>query len=207
MSHFLIHPDEKIHYRLYIHAQGESPRETSIGESDLKKITDSTNEKLKTLTSTVKDVINLSEFSKNFTLEFSEPLSKLIEKVYTKFEFCGFDKDAVHFMVYPNAINIIANISCKHEVNYRKVKKTEFLENLKCLRKTAISKWTLALKTKDQLLLARREQLKENLNKLTRLRYLLISNSFIKENLDEIVEFIKDFLNFPQKSGQEVKHI
>jgi hypothetical protein len=73
--------------------------------------------------------------------------------------------------------------------------KKKFLSDLKAIRTTAISRWTLALKTRKKLLEARRNQLKVHLDKNARLRYFIIDPSSIEDYESEIVLFITDYID------------
>ncbi|WP_108836586.1 hypothetical protein [Tateyamaria sp. Alg231-49] len=82
----------------------------------------------------------------------------------------------------------------KHDQAERKITKNEFLSKLKTIRTTAISHWTLALKTREKLLAARRKQLKVQLDKNARLRYFVIEPSSIEDYEAEVVLFISDYI-------------
>ena len=63
------------------------------------------------------------------------------------------------------------------------------------IRTTAISRWTLALKTREKLLQMRRKQLKVNLDKNARLRYLVIDPCGMEDYGSEIVLFVSDYID------------
>ena len=89
---------------------------------------------------------------------------------------------------------MIATLSVKHDDAERKITKKQFLSQLKSIRTTAISRWTLALKTRRQLLEARRKQLKIHLDKNARLRYFVVDPDSIDDYETEIVLFVSDFI-------------
>lgn len=63
------------------------------------------------------------------------------------------------------------------------------------IRSTAISQWTLALKTRQKVLDSRRKQLKENLSLNARLRFLVVFPKLLEEFDNQIVIFIKSFID------------
>jgi len=107
----------------------------------------------------------------------------------------GFSNTDVETLVYPNAIQEIANLSIKHAAAERLITKARFLERLRTIKTTAVSKWTLALKSRVKILETRRKQLKTNLNKNARLRYFLIFKDSIQDFSPNIVLFISDYLD------------
>jgi hypothetical protein len=86
-------------------------------------------------------------------------------------------------------------LSVKHDPADRQITKKEFLSDLMAIRTTAISRWTLALKTREKLLQARRKQLKVHLDKNARLRYFVIDPSSIEDYDTQIVLFITDYID------------
>jgi hypothetical protein len=69
------------------------------------------------------------------------------------------------------------------------------LEVLRRIRSTAVSQWTLALKTRQKVLETRRKQLKENLSANVRLRFLVVFPAFLEQFDEQIVLFIKSFID------------
>jgi hypothetical protein len=62
------------------------------------------------------------------------------------------------------------------------------------IRRTAITRWTLALSSRKRLLDARRKQLRSSLGHNVRSRYFLISADKIEHFSEKIVLFIRDYL-------------
>ena len=143
---------------------------------------------------TLRDHIDLDGFVSSFRLEFGPSFDELIRQVHLELENNGISKDDIDILAYPNAVNIIAGISIKHDPRERRIAKHWFLAHLKSIHKTAISRWTLALSTRKKILEARRKQLKTNLDKNTRLRYFVIDPSSLKDYDTEVVLFISDYL-------------
>lgn len=90
---------------------------------------------------------------------------------------------------------MIADLSILHDAKQRVIKKVYMLDELRQIRKTAITRWTRSLLTLDKILSSRRKQLKTNLDKNSRSRYFLLSQKTIINFNDGIVNFISDFVN------------
>ena len=88
---------------------------------------------------------------------------------------------------------MIADLSIKHDESERRISKSDLLALLHRIKKTAITRWTLALKTRKQLLEARRKQLKPNLDKNSRTRYLIVFENTLTDFYTEIVLFVSDY--------------
>lgn len=192
MKHFKSNPSAKITYHLYAHFPN-APTVT-ISAADLNSALASKNKDLQTLISEVSGV-DVNEFLKVFSVTVTPKYDDLTEENTKLLEKLGFNKGEVETLFYPNAIQIIADLSIKHNETLRKITKRDFLESLRRIRHTAISQWTLALKTRQKILEARRKQLKENLSANVRLRFLVIFPEFLERFDDQIVLFIKSFID------------
>jgi DNA-directed RNA polymerase subunit F len=98
----------------------------------------------------------------------------------------------VEELFYPNAIQIIANKSIKHDLVDRVIDKESLIAELESTKKIAISRWTKELQTYKQLLKQRRTHLKINLQQNHRLRYFLFEENEIEDFENKIVNFITD---------------
>jgi hypothetical protein len=142
----------------------------------------------------IKDIVDIDGFLGRFTLKFGPSFDTLVDSVCSALTNNGIPTAEIESLSYPNAIHQIALISAKHDMQDRMVTKPHFLSMLKDIRKTAISRWTLSLKSRAKILAAGRQQLKSHLDKNARLRYFLVSRS-IENFRDDIVLFISDFLD------------
>ncbi|SEA17884.1 hypothetical protein [Paraburkholderia sartisoli] len=192
MKHFKSNPGAKIHYHLFAHF----PNIPAIGISatELNGALKSKNKDLKDLIAEVAGV-DVDGFLKVFSISVTPKYDELMEQNARQLEAHGFNKGEVEALFYPNAIQIIADLSIKHDVKLRKITKKDFLEWLRRIRSTAVSQWTLALKTRQKVLETRRKQLKENLSMNVRLRHLVIFPAFLGQFDDQIVLFIKSFID------------
>jgi hypothetical protein len=195
MHHFHTNPGANIRYILFAHYPSvtEDAR-PKIGEAELQAALDSTNKDFQKYIAVLQGKININEFLPKFAMEFGPKYDDLIIDVNAALKANGIPVGEIDTLAYPNAINMIAGISVKHDPMERKITKQKFLEDLKGIRKTAISRWTMALRTRKQLLDARRKQLKTHLDTNSRLRYFVFDSKSLEDYSTEIVLFVKDYL-------------
>lgn len=192
MKHFKSNPSAKIHYHLFAHFPNES--KILITEAEINGALNSKNKELKELISEVNGV-DVAAFLKVFSVVVTPKYDDLMEENSKKFEEFGFSKGEVDVLFYPNAIQAIADLSIKHDVGSRRVIRRDFIESLRRIRSTAVSQWTLALRTRRKILETRRRQLKENLSANARLRHLIVFPRFLERFDEQIVLFIKSFID------------
>lgn len=192
MKHFHSNPAAKIHYHLFAHF----PNVPKITISAI-EINDALKSKNKDLKELIADVagVDINGFLKVFTVSVTPKYDDLMNQNGKQLEAIGFNKVEVDTLFYPNAIQIIADLSIKHDAKLRKTTKKNFLESLRRIKSTAVSQWTLALKTRQKVLETRRKQLKGNLCANARLRHLVIFPQFLEQFDDQIVLFIKSFID------------
>ena len=196
MNHFKDNLAQPIIYRIYCYCPDKiGGTSLQITETDANDILSSSNKALASLVLGVKGVIDLKAFIARFQVDFGVQLDELIEAVHVKLSDHGFDPEEVPGLIYPNAIHAIATLSIDHDVDRRRVKKLDFVRELGATRKTIISRWTLSLKTKGQLLTARRADLKNNIAKNVRRRTFIISQNALEDFDEGIVIFISEFLD------------
>ncbi|QDT85600.1 hypothetical protein [Gimesia chilikensis] len=183
----------EIKYILYAHFPNHANYELTL--SDLEQILTTQNSKLVKLANKIKGKIDLEAFLKKFKLEFGVAFDDLVDEVKSLFEESGVSRSDIETLTYPNALQIIADLSTKHDVSNRKITKLEMLESLGNIRKTAISHWTMSLRSKKQLLDARKKQLKAYLDVNSRLRYFVLDSDSLEDFDSNIVLFISEYLN------------
>lgn len=192
MKHFKSNPDAKISYHLFAHFPNNPA--VAITAAELNKALKSKSKDLKDLIADVAGV-DVDGFLKAFTVSVTPKYDDLTAENVKNLEALGFNKWEVETLFYPNAIQIISDLSIKHDVKLRKITKKDFLETLRRIKFTAVSQWTLALKTRRRILETRRKQLKENLSANVRLRHLVIFPAFMEQFDEQIVLFIKSFID------------
>lgn len=185
---------EDISYILFAHFPGAESTLPPVGKADCESALKSSNAALQNLIATIPDTINLDEFLAKFKMEYGPCYKDLVDRVTKALERNGLPESEIGTLTYPNLINIIAHLSTLHDPANRTITRTHLVKQLNDIRKTAISRWTLALSTKDKLLAARRKQLKSHLDKNSRLRYIVIDPKAHDDYQSEIVLFIGDYL-------------
>lgn len=202
MQHFLSCQPGKVNYHLFAHFPNISIIE--ITKANLQGAISSTNKTLKSYVKGLEGNIDLDAFLKVLKVEVGPAFSALAGDVSSMLQKTGISASDVEILAYPNAIQIIADISIQHDVKKRRITKFQLLDRLKRIKSTAISHWTLSLQTKEKLLLSRRKQLKTNLAKNARSRYFVLDAKSLNDFDQQIVLFIKGYLD---KYHIKVAHI
>ncbi|MDY0280876.1 MAG: hypothetical protein RBR35_09985 [Salinivirgaceae bacterium] len=195
LKHFSDNPTANIHYVLFAHFPGVSITPPTVAKSTLQAALASKDKELAKHVKAVPSGIDLDGFEGRFTMEFGPSYDDITKQVGKELEANGIPAGDIETLAYPNAINMIATLSVKHDPADRQITKKKFLSDLKAIRTTAITRWTLALKNRDKLLQVRRKQLKVHLDKNARLRYFVINPSCIEDYDTEIVLFISDYID------------
>lgn len=194
LKHFSENHSANIRYILFAHFPGVSQPYPEIDRTVLESALASTDKSLEKHVQAVSSGVNLDSFLKRFALEFGQSYDDIVISVGKALEANGLPSGEIETLAYPNAIHTIATLSIKHNVEERQITRREFISSLMTIRKTAISKWTLALKSRERLLDARRRQLKIHLDKNSRLRYFLIHPSKIEDYESEVVLFVSEYI-------------
>jgi hypothetical protein len=195
LKHFSDNPSADIRYILFAHFPSVSTPSPNVDKSTLQAALASEDKGLTKYISAIPTGIDLESFVAKFTMEFGPNFDDMVKQVGQKLEEYGFPAGEIETLAYPNTIHMIATLSVQHELAQRQITKKKFLSDLTGIRSTAISRWTLALKTRKQLLEARRKQLKVHLDKNARLRCFIIDPASIVDYEAEIVLFIRDFID------------
>jgi len=192
MKHFKSNPGAKIEYHLFVHFPGD--QEVEITSAHLNDALASKNKELQGLIAGLAGV-DVNGFLKVFFVAVTPKYEDLAKENAVQLEALGFSKSEVETVFYPNAIQLIADLSIKHDAELRKIAKKDFLDALRQIRSTAVSQWTLALNTRHKILETRRKQLKQNLGANVRLRHVVVFSKFMQRFDDQIVLFVKSFVD------------
>lgn len=192
MKHFKSNPGTKINYHIFAHFPNNPA--INITAVELNAALKSENKDYKALIAELVGV-DVDGFLKIFSASVTPKYDDLVKENTGLLEAIGLNKGEVETLFYPNAIQIIADLSIKHDAKLRRITKKDFLASLRQIRSTAVSQWTLALKTRQKILETRRKQLKENLSMNVRLRHLILFPAFLERFDDQIVLFIKSFID------------
>jgi hypothetical protein len=194
LKHFSDNQSASIRYILFAHFSGVGTPPPAIDKAILEAALASKDKGLNKHVKAVPAEIDLDGFLGRFTMEFGPCYDEIVKCVGEALKANGMPNGEIETLAYPNAIHKIATLSVKHNVAERQITKKDFISELMAIRKTAISRWTLALKTREKLLQARRKQLKIHLDKNSRLRYFVIDPSSIDDYDSEIVLFLSDYI-------------
>lgn len=195
LKHFSNNPTSNIRYVLFAHFPGVSTPPPAVNKLTLQAALESKDKELEKHVNAVPPGVDLDAFVGRFAMDFGCSYDEITKQVGAKLEENGIPVGDIETLAYPNAIHMIATLSVKHNPTDRRITKKKFLSELKAIRTTAISRWTLALKTREKLLQARRKQLKVHLDKNSRLRYFVIDPESINDYDAEIVLFISDYVD------------
>ena len=195
LKHFSDNPTANIRYVIFAHFPGAETSPPTVDSSTVQAALASKDKDLEKHIKALPSDVDLAGFVGRFAMEFGPSYSDITKQVGKELEGNGIPGDDIEALAYPNAIHMIAMLSVKHDPTNRKITKKQFLSELKTIRTTAISRWTLALKTRERLLQARRKQLKEHLDKNARLRYFVIDPASIEDYDAEIVLFVSDYVD------------
>ena len=196
MNHYNKNSSNNIKYRLYAHFPNETVgAKKALSIIEINQILSSKAKEYKSLIDELTGFTDISGFISKFELEFGASLSDLEKAVVVSLSNEGFSTEDSEEIFYPNAIHRIAELSIKHNDSDRKINKADFISTLKEKKKTAISRWTKELKSFEKLLKKRREQMRDNLNKNSRVRAIILDSSYINDYNSKIVQLIEDFVN------------
>lgn len=195
LKHYSDNLSEKIRYVLFAHFPGADASPPNVDKSTLQAALKSKDKELKKHVNAVPSGTDLDGFVLRLKMEFGPSYDDITKQVGIELEANGIPADDIETLAYPNAIHMIAMLSVKHDPVNRRITKKKFLSYLKTIRTTAISRWTLALRTREKLLKTRRKQLKIHLVNNSQLRYFVINPFCIKDYETEIVLFISDFID------------
>jgi hypothetical protein len=196
MDHFHANAGANIRYILFAHYPNVNGLlQPTVGKAELQAALDSKNKDFEAYVATLRATVNLDAFLARFTMDFGATFDDLVTQVSVALKTNGIPDGDIDILAYPNALNMIAGLSVKHDPTERTITKRQFLEALKSIRNTAISRWTMALRTRRQLLDTRCKQMKTHLDKNSRLRYFVVDAKTLDDYEEEIVLFVSDYLD------------
>jgi hypothetical protein len=163
----------EIHYRLFCHFPDKTGTE-KLTLADLTTIEGSGADALKSIIARIPATTDRGAFLGRFTIEFGPRLDDLEQDVLLALEAKGFDFEDIAALVYPNAVQRIVHLATRPLPEDRTVDAAAFVHTLKELRQSTFTRWTLALKTRDQVLRRLRDDLKHSLGENSRSRFFVI---------------------------------
>lgn len=206
MQHFVQYPCLPLTYCIYLHIPGSTLCTRNVSTEEVIKALDSSNSTLQQKISSVRKKISLKEefddtddFVEKFhgvcKLEFGESIEDLQTSLTRAFEQTHLPKDNIQTIYMSNALHLIFQLSTAADEDERKISRVELLEKLEETRSVVISELTLALKTRKQLLKAKRKELVAGFGQDARERGFFLSQSQLREFRLNIVKFIKAYVD------------
>jgi len=183
----------KVYYHLFCHFPGQSGTRKLTME-ELETVLRTAAEGLQPIIGRIVVDVDREEFLKRFTIEFGQSADDLQQTVLASLKDKGFSADDVEAIIYPNAIQRIVDLATQTKLSDRTVNPAAFLAALRDVREVTFTRWTRELATRAQIFKRLREDLKPSLAQNTRGRTFVINPDAINKFDDEIVIFIKKFV-------------
>ena len=152
LKHFSDHPDHDIEYVIFAHFPGTTEKCPAVGKQECEDALASKDKNFEKLIKEIPPHLELDKFLRRFKMEFGPNYDDIVKEAITALQNNGIPTEEIETLAYPNAIHIIACISILHDPAKRQITRKQFLERLNSIRTTAISRWTLALRTRKKLL-------------------------------------------------------
>ena len=164
----------------------QKPKKTKSDKEKIKKYFADNNLEMK---------CDLKDFLENhFKFVVGKSYDELEKENKALLEDLGFEKDDILDIVYPNAIQKIADLSIVRNDYSRDITKEEMLQYLRMIKTAAITRWTRSLSNFEDVIKRKRKQLSAYLNINKRKRCFIIDPHQI-ENFDkEIILFLKNYV-------------
>ncbi|WP_444986051.1 hypothetical protein [Halomonas mongoliensis] len=197
-------PTAKIKYTIFIYVPNETHGERSIELSTLDSALATTDKSLLKIASRISGTFDKDEFLKNTRIVFGPSLDEIEDSTKDALELLGIQGSDVGTLLYPNSISIIAKLSSTKNEADRQITKAKLYSYLLNATHTAISKWTLALKNRSEILKRIKQQLSSSFSQNSRDRYFYINKNDIDDYEEKVVVF---FGNYIKKYYSKPSHL
>ncbi len=197
-------PTAKIKYTIFIYVLNETHGERSIELSTLNSALATTDKSLLKIASRISGKFDKDEFLKNTRIVFGPSLDEIEDSAKDALELLGIQGSDVGTLLYPNSIAIIAKLSSTKNEAERLITKAKLYSYLSNATHTAISKWTLALKNRSEILKRIKQQLSSSFSQNSRDRYFYINKDDIDDYEEKVVVF---FGNYIKKYYSKPSHL
>ncbi|BCV33645.1 hypothetical protein [Shewanella algae] len=197
-------PTAKIKYTIFIYVLNETHGERSIELSTLDSALATTDKSLLKIVSRISGKFDKDEFLKNTRIVFGPSLDEIEDSTKDALELLRIQGSDVGTLLYPNSIAIIAKLSSTKNEAERQITKAKLYSYLLNATHTAISKWTLALKNRSEILKRIKQQLSSSFSQNSRDRYFYINKNDIDDYEEKVVVF---FGNYIKKYYSKPSHL
>lgn len=192
----LENPSININYILFIHTNDFASQESrALTLEEFDSALKSTQEKIIKLARKIPTSFNKSDFINRVKVDFAPSFDTLSDELKKTLGEVNIPNSDVETILYPNLINYIALRSTYKDKAQRTVKKSIIIEYLRKTNDIAITKWTLSLKNKKELLKAKRNQLISTLRLNSRRRCFYLEKTQLIDFQSEIILFICNYLD------------
>jgi hypothetical protein len=185
--------DPEIQYRLFCHFPDKTGT-MKLTLDELETIEGTASEPLQKIIARIPNSTDRAAFLAHFTIEFGPRLDDLEHEVLAALEAKGFSADDIAALVYPNAVQRIVNLATRPLQQERTVDAVAFVQTLRDLRHSTFTRWTLALRTRVQVLKKLRDDLKHSLGENSRSRFFVIGLGSSAKFDAEVAGFIQKFV-------------
>lgn len=197
-------PTAKIKYTIFIYVLNETHGERSIELSTLDSALATTDKSLLKIVSRISGKFDKDEFLKNTRIVFGPSLDEIEDSTKDALELLRIQGSDVGTLLYQNSIAIIAKLSSTKNEAERQITKAKLYSYLLNATHTAISKWTLALKNRSEILKRIKQQLSSSFSQNSRDRYFYINKNDIDDYEEKVVVF---FGNYIKKYYSKPSHL
>ncbi|PCK30478.1 hypothetical protein [Pseudoalteromonas piscicida] len=197
-------PTAKIKYTIFIFIPNEVHGEKEIERTTLESALATTDKSLSKIVSRLSNNFDNDEFLKNTRIVFGPSLDEIEGSTKTALDLLGIQGSDVDTLLYPNSIAKIAKLSSIKDETERQITKAKLYSYLSNATHTAISKWTLALKNRREILKLIKQQLSSSFSQNSRDRYFYINKNEIDDYEEKVVVF---FGNYIKKYYSKPSHL
>lgn len=183
----------KIHYRLFCHFPDKTGS-MQLTLDDLKTIEATGSEALQKIAARIPAATDRATFLTRFTIEFGPCLDDIEKEVLASLEAKGFAVDDIAALIYPNAVQRIVNLATRPLPQARTVEAAAFVQSLRDVRHATFTRWTIALRTRAEVLKRLRDDLKHSLGENSRSRFFVIGPARGAGFDAEVAAFIRKFV-------------
>jgi len=195
LEHFSKNPSTtpQIRYRLFCHFPEETGTRLLTG-AELDTVLATTAVGLAPIKQRIAAGVDHAAFLRRLEIEFGPSVEALQTKVLTALKDKGFSGEDVAAIIYPAAFQQIVDIATRDTVVARTLDPVQFLSGLKDVRRVTFTRWTRELATRAHIFKRLRSDLKDALGQNSRGRHFVIDPSAIADFDQDIVRFIRKFV-------------
>lgn len=183
----------KVYYRLFCYFPDQSGSRV-LTKDELLTVLATSSDPLKAIVKRIAPDVDHNTFLSRFAIEFGPTTDALQEAVLQALCTKGFSAEDVEAIIFPSAIQRIVDAATQSDIVDRTIDPIAFLAALQDVRRVTFTRWTRELATRAQIFKRLREDLGPSLAHNSRARTFVLDPTDIDKFDDEIVRFIKKFV-------------